>query len=183
MTTDGVGHLMDRYLNRTQTFVYTLLRHQTEFRPVVLTKLTENLDEFPFEPIHEIRPTDAPLTRRVGRRLAAKAQGFRDAYDYTYTRTLAAAVRESGCVVLHAHFGQVALSNLSSVQRVGLPLVTSFYRWDIPTAAGSTRRLVSSRKPLSARALAGPAAGCGGLFDREDKRRSHRYRSRSIRPH
>lgn len=137
MTTDGVGHLMDRYLNRTQTFVYTLLRHQTEFRPVVLTKLTENLDEFPFEPIHEIRPTGAPLTRRVGRRLAAKAQGFRDAYDYTYTRTLAAAIRESGCVVLHAHFGQVALSNLSSVQRVGLPLVTSFYGWDIPTAAGS----------------------------------------------
>ena len=136
MRADAVGHLMDRYLGRTETFVYTLLRHQTEFRPVVLAKLTENLDEFPFEPIHEVRPTGASFAGRVGRRLAAKAQGFPNTYDYVYTKNLAAAARESGCVLLHAHFGQVALANLYAARRIEMPLVASFYGWDIPAAAG-----------------------------------------------
>jgi glycosyltransferase involved in cell wall biosynthesis len=129
---------MYSFLARSETFIYTLIKNQREFRPAVLAWKTENLDEFPLEPVYTLRvPTlraRGPLSRRV-------SSVLRD-LSGSYERKLASAVDESRCVVLHAHFAWSAYPNLRGARRLGLPLVTSFYGRDIPDARNSyTERL------------------------------------------
>ncbi len=44
---DSIAHVMAEYLPRSTTFIYTLLRFQTRYEPVVLARRLANLDEFP----------------------------------------------------------------------------------------------------------------------------------------
>lgn len=133
--TDGefpaVGHTIHKYLGRSATFVYTLLRHQTRFRPIVLARRTANLAEFPFEPIHELLPA-APRYRRGAQRAFARLRGHPTVYDLRLTRAL----RDNSCQLLHAHFGWSGARGIGPARRLGLPLVTTFYGRDITESWG-----------------------------------------------
>jgi colanic acid/amylovoran biosynthesis glycosyltransferase len=129
---DAVGHTVLAYLPRSCTFVYTTIRFQSAFRPVVLAERTENVSEFPAQPVHRLVPPDATLVRRGARRLWANAHGFRRAYDYRLSRT----ARRDGCVLLHAHFGWAGCAALTARRRLGIPLVTTFYGHDLSDTRG-----------------------------------------------
>lgn len=107
--------------------MHTLLRAQAEFRPVVLASVLENLDEFPVARIHQLTPRDAPLRTRLARR----AHSLAARYPSAYAHELAEIAREEGCVAVHAHFGPAGIRSIEATRRAGLPLVTTFYGFDM----------------------------------------------------
>jgi colanic acid/amylovoran biosynthesis glycosyltransferase len=119
----AVGHVLNTYLARSATFIHTALRFQRRVRPVVLARRTENLGEFPHQPVVRLLP-DSRAYRRVARSFPALARG-------SYDRRLVRAARRHGCVALHAHFGWAACDSLDARRTLGLPLVTTFYGNDL----------------------------------------------------
>lgn len=122
-----VAHVVRDYLPRSATFIATTLRHQTRVRPVVLARHATNRDEHPFEPVVELLEPGLEGWARRRRALAARARGWPDAFAHR----AAIAARQRDARVLHAHFGPTAPSLLPIRERLGLPLVTTFYGFDL----------------------------------------------------
>jgi colanic acid/amylovoran biosynthesis glycosyltransferase len=126
------------YLPRSATFLYTTLRFQQRFLPLVLTKRTANLDEFPLEgPVVDLG---------AGKR--------RDAYP----KAIAAEVGRRGCVAIHAHFGWSGPPSLPASRRHRIPLVTTFYGRDL----AEQKRRLSLRHPYESLFRDGELFVCEG---------------------
>jgi colanic acid/amylovoran/stewartan biosynthesis glycosyltransferase WcaL/AmsK/CpsK len=96
-----------------------------------------------------------PVHRRAALRLLARMRGAAGAYEYRLLRGL----REHGCVLLHAHFAPTACRHLDIRRKAGLPLVTTFYGFDL----GLTRDEGSGWREAYARLFAeGDAFVCEG---------------------
>ncbi len=114
---------MNTYLGRSATFIHTAVTAQQRFRPVILARQTENLDEFPVGEVHQVIPNTRAYRWFAGR---YPALGRR-----IYDRRLVQAARENSCALLHAHFGWAASDVLNARRRLGIPLVTTFYGNDL----------------------------------------------------
>ncbi len=128
---DAIGHVIDPYLHRSATFIYTSLRFQTAFKPVVLAGSTINIEEFPFDPLFELVPR-ARLYRRVLRRAQSVAHRYPSSFEYRLARR----ADESHCVALHAHFGWLGAASIVAARRLGIPLITTFYGHDLSNSLG-----------------------------------------------
>lgn len=131
MTGQPVAHVVRDWLPRSATFIYTTVRSQERVRPVVLGFHATNRAEFPFAPVEALLPERSPALARVLRRAAARATGWPGTLD----RRIAAAVHRHGCIAMHAHFGPTALPALATRRRHGVPLLTTFYGFDVGLAA------------------------------------------------
>jgi colanic acid/amylovoran biosynthesis glycosyltransferase len=125
-----VGHFLRVYLPYTETFIYTLLRHHRDARPVVFAGWTSNLDRFPIEPLEETYTTRLPLARRVSARVLANLNGYGTGHHYRLAKKL----RSHGCSLVHAHHGGSGWTSLPTCERLGLPLITTFYGRDVDEA-------------------------------------------------
>ena len=125
------AHLVRRYLGASETFIYTLLRFQRGFDPLVLAETVHNLDQFPFARVSALVP-GVGIPQRLARRSRAIAAGYRTSYRHRLVKAL----QRNDCVILHAHFGWTGAAAVEAANRVGIPLVTTFYGRDItdPTA-------------------------------------------------
>lgn len=123
----AIGHVVREYLPRSATFIHTALRFQRRARPVVLAGRTEHLDEFPFEPVVALVEPGAPVAARALRRARARLAGWPDALQHG----IAVEARRHRCALLHAHFGPTGCMVLEARRRSGLPLVTTFYGYDL----------------------------------------------------
>ncbi|HEY2771479.1 MAG TPA: glycosyltransferase [Solirubrobacteraceae bacterium] len=121
-----VGEVVRSYLPRSETFTYTQIRSLRRFRPVVLTWMIENDDEFDGVPVVRVTP-DAPAPVRAARGVGARLAGARNAFDYR----LANSARQQGCALLHAHFGWMGVASVYAQRRLSVPLVTTFHAADI----------------------------------------------------
>jgi colanic acid/amylovoran biosynthesis glycosyltransferase len=121
-----IGHVVARYLRRSETFVYTQLRSLRTFQPVVLAGRVDDLDEFPFSPVHELLPSTSGL-RRVSWKIGSALGRYRSVFEYRLTR----AAKSAHCVALHAHFGWMGRLCLDAQARLGIPLITRFYGRDL----------------------------------------------------
>jgi colanic acid/amylovoran biosynthesis glycosyltransferase len=130
MAAPRVAHVIREYLPRSQTFVHTLLRFQRRFEPVVFAGKTSNLAEFPLEAVVQVGTDALPAQRRVVAAAVARARGAGGAYEHRLLRGL----REHECVLIHAHFGPTACRQLDARRKAGLPLVTTFYGFDVGLA-------------------------------------------------
>ena len=107
--------------------MYTLLRFQRRYRPVVLARRLANLSEFPLDGVVlELDSRDSTFTR-LNYRFPVVPTAVRDPYIRRVTRE----ARRHGCVLLHAHFGWSGPPTLIAARRLGLPLVTTFYGRDL----------------------------------------------------
>lgn len=122
-----VAHVVRDYLPRSATFIATTLRHQRRVRPVVLARHATNRDEHPFEPVVELLEPGLEGLARRRRALAARVRGWPD----TFARRAAEEARRHDVRLLHAHFGPTAPALLPVRARLGLPLVTTFYGFDL----------------------------------------------------
>jgi colanic acid/amylovoran biosynthesis glycosyltransferase len=122
-----VGHVIREYLPRSQTFIHTLLMNHRRFRPVVFAGKTSNLGEFPLDGVLRVGTDAQPLHRRAAAGLLARARGAAGAYEH---RLLSELSRRE-CVLLHAHFGPTACRHLGIARKARLPLVTTFYGFDL----------------------------------------------------
>lgn len=126
--TPGVGHVVRTYLPRTQTFVHTQLRCTPRYRAAVFAQRVENAAEFPFDPVVQV--AGGPLSQR----LAGRARAARGRWPTSFHAQLARGVREHACAALHAHFGPSGSMALPVVERLELPLITTFYGFDLAPA-------------------------------------------------
>ena len=128
-----VAHLLWAYLPRTQTFIYELLTHLCDVRSAVVTEVFENLDLFPFEGLHQV--PGRSLVLRAADKLASLSGGGLPARDRRYRQT----VTGVGAHLMHGHFGWSAPMTLPLKRALGIPLVTTFYGYDMSVLPSQRR--------------------------------------------
>ena len=127
-----VAHSVNPYLPNSGSWIYHQIRFLESFRPIVLTKRTENLDQFPIAPIYSVYGQPF-LRRNLEKALArVRAAPFRIHRD---------ALRREGAVLLHSHFADMAIRNIPLAKEAGIPHVASFYGSDIWARARDRRFL------------------------------------------
>ncbi len=116
------AHFHSEFLGRSETFIYRTLIGLHRVRPVVFTRRVVYREEFPFAPIVLYPPVPSSvwgILDRAGRRLLG-----REPY-------LQWGLRRWGARLIHAHFGPQGWELLRLQRATGLPLVTTFYGYDM----------------------------------------------------
>ena len=111
------------YLPLTETFIYNQVMGLRRYRPVVFCHSTENEENFPGGDIRSLRLGGEYGLRSVAGEILFRALGFHPSFFFH--------MREIKPELVHAHFGQSGYSFLGLKRRFGLPMVTSFYGYDI----------------------------------------------------
>ncbi len=118
-----VAHFkLGAYLPLTENWIHGQLSNLRRWKPVVYCSSRENADAFPAPVVREFdwggrRPW--ALINRVGERLTGVAPA------------MAAAVLRDRPRLVHAHFGPSGHAALGLSRRFSLPLVTTFYGYDL----------------------------------------------------
>lgn len=117
----SVGHLVGTFLFPHGTWVYSQIHNLNRWRPIVLTGKTQNLDVFPQDPIYSLDglPKRRQLTQKLQRRILGYFPFWKDA------------IRDEQVRVLHAHFGPVGYASLRLARTTHIPLITTFYGYDL----------------------------------------------------
>ena len=116
-----IAHSANPFLPLTAGWIYDQMRALKRYRPIVMTQARQNLDRFPIAPVFSTE--DFSPARRMALRLIRKVRGVYLGYEHW--------LREHNAALIHAHFGQEGYRCLSAKQRVGIPIVTTFYGLDV----------------------------------------------------
>ena len=126
-----IAHIIDTYLDISATFIYGYITNLQKYKVILLTKETTNLDLFPFKNLY-----CAPRFRRYSLRWiwdkSCQKMLKRELY-YEYI------IKRKKLRLIHAHFGPNGVRILRTKKRLGLPLITTFYGYDMS-------RLVQQKK-------------------------------------
>jgi colanic acid/amylovoran biosynthesis glycosyltransferase len=125
-----VAHSVNPYLPNSGSWIYHQIRFLESFRPIVLTKRTENLDQFPAARIYSVY--GQPFLRRNLEKALARVGS-------TPFRIHREALRREGAELLHSHFADMAIRNIPLAKEAGIPHVASFYGSDIWARARESR--------------------------------------------
>jgi len=124
-----IAHLIDHFLGISETFIYEYLTHVTRFNQLILTNDIRNDALFPFCNIISnknvrrfslwwfINGVDYRLHRRNG--------------YFENRRYFSQQLKKRRVQLLHAHFGPQGVKALSLKSELNIPLVTTFYGYDI----------------------------------------------------
>jgi colanic acid/amylovoran biosynthesis glycosyltransferase len=123
-----VAQIHEQFFAPSETFIYGAVSRLSRFRPICLANRFVNLEAFPFPAADsfetgEKRYTPQWLVRAVFRRLAG-----RDPY-------VERILRREKARLLHAHFGPSGVRALTYKRGTRLPLVTTFYGYDVSALA------------------------------------------------
>lgn len=121
-----VGHLRNRFLPRSETFIYTRITSSQASHAKVFCTDRELAERFPFPNVYCLRERETTLSYYAYRFLKI---------DGPFLRWIG----EEHIDIVHAHHGQTAVWALPALGR-GLPLVVSFYGRDV-TVLGNRQRL------------------------------------------
>ncbi len=124
--TPRVVHAVDRFLTRSETFVYTIVAGHQRFEASVLCHGVENAAEFPFPRIH----VQAQPATRLSAEWWLAASIERATGRSPWRRGVEAALARIRPAVVHAHFGPIGCEMVAITKALGLPLVTSLYGVD-----------------------------------------------------
>lgn len=122
-----VGHILDTYLGLTTNWIYAHITRMTRWAPLVVARRSANRTHFPLARVQTLADLPPPL--RLWNKAARRVRGF---YPFQ-----PAALR--GARLLHAHFGDEGWRSLPLARRLGLPLVTTFYGYDISELGSDPR--------------------------------------------
>ena len=121
-----VVHAVDRFLTRSETFVYTVVTGHQRYEASVFCHGRENAGEFPFPRVDVQRQ---PASRRhPDWWLSATVEGVTGRSPWR--RAVDAALARVGPSVVHAHFGPIGCEMTAVTTDAGLPMVTSLYGVD-----------------------------------------------------
>ena len=126
-----VAQVFKTYLPSTQNWIYEQFRALRDFTPLVLTQKTANLGIFPVERIVVAR-SGGPM-RRARDGLSRRLLG--------YDPKFAAALRAQRALLIHAHFGGRGVASVELSRVLGVPLLVSFYGFDMWRDGGDSSRL------------------------------------------
>jgi colanic acid/amylovoran biosynthesis glycosyltransferase len=119
-----IAHLVGTYLSGTATFIYQYITHMHRYRPLVLATFTEDPGRFPFSDLYApdlswLQGIQVKVFRRLFRR------------QYLVEPFFQQIIQSRGATLLHAHFGTVGVFTLPLRSWSNLPLVTTFYGFDM----------------------------------------------------
>jgi colanic acid/amylovoran biosynthesis glycosyltransferase len=121
-----VVHVVPTYLPRTETFLHNLMSSHQAYVPTVLAGDIVHRDEFPLDDVVRIGSRGRVPGASAARRWTSRARGFRRQLEFAIYR----ATRGRGDI-LHAHYGPIGCDSVEPAARLGIPLVTSFYGYDM----------------------------------------------------
>lgn len=122
-----VAEVKPEYLPLTETFIYEYLRALQRVRPIVVAEQVHHLDLFPVEDLICVRTRDLSLWERMKGRVLGELRGMTSGLAYRYS----VALHNVRPHLVHAHFGPTGILVLAAARRLGVPLITSFYGYDI----------------------------------------------------
>lgn len=116
-----VAHYLDTYLFRTGTWIYSQIAHLKKWQPVIVCLRTENLDSYPAAALYALNNLCRPNQRynRAFRRL------------FGYFPLFCKAIRQERAQLIHAHFGPMGFEALPLGKACRVPVVTTFYGYDL----------------------------------------------------
>lgn len=124
----GVAIYTSRYLTPSMTFIHRQMQGLAgSFDQVVLTERVENLDRFPWTPVH---PRGRGIPERVLVRIYSRLTGRYTALPPSQRRFWLGVVRERNVKLIHAHFGTGGIRMLPLARAAGIPLVVTFHGFD-----------------------------------------------------
>jgi len=123
-----VVHYRDRsYLSLTETWIYEQIKNLRRYQPIVYTFRTENLDIYPIEKIRSLGLKNGLIGLIDPSTIFNKAwYKISDFYLPFYFGLM-----KDKPQLIHAHFGPTAYSFLKLKKMFELPLITTFYGFDL----------------------------------------------------
>lgn len=119
-----VAHIVNQYLPITENWVYNQIRSLPSLESIVLThRSVINRDAFPLTKVFSF--ADQNAATRLYQRVLKKLTG-REMLPY-----FARLCRQQRVGILHAHFGFMGAHFLPLKRELSLPLVTTFYGYDL----------------------------------------------------
>jgi len=124
-----VAHFMPYYLGISETFIYEFITNLRAYRPIVLAKKTGNLDLFPISGLYT--SSSIPrfswwwLVNGLRYRLTNRDEFFE---HMSYFKHI---LKKSRARLIHAHFGPAGVDMLLLKRTLNLPMVTTFYGFDM----------------------------------------------------
>jgi len=119
-----VAHIRDAFFNKSETFIYNLAVNLKNFHSIYLANSFINLDQFPISSSEQYY-----------------IQGKKYSWEWLYgkvlrkwfgiDRVLEDILRKTEAKVIHAHFGDTGTWVLKEKRRLKIPLITSFYGFDV----------------------------------------------------
>jgi colanic acid/amylovoran biosynthesis glycosyltransferase len=106
----------------SQNWIHTQIKYLCDHAPVVITGQTENLDQLDWVPPY-YKTFDRRIATRALDRAGESVLGYRPALRWQLYR--------QNVQLLHAHFGPVGCEALSLARAHGIPLITTFYGYDL----------------------------------------------------
>ena len=122
-----VLHVVETFLNRSETFIYNYVSAHRDWRPAVLSVFRRHDDEFTAP---EIVTLPYPITKRDPAWWYATGLEWLTGRS-PWHRRAEAIVKKLAPAAVHAHFGQLGYLMLPVARRLGMPLVTTFYGYDM----------------------------------------------------
>ena len=125
-----VAHIQKVYLPYSEIFVYRFLSHFKRIVPVVITQKLKNSELFPIDHLIDIsiKRFTASWMKSQFYKLLGRENFFMEK-----------ALNEYNAKLVHAHFGPRGVESLEVARRMHLPLVTTFYGYDISTLVKEDR--------------------------------------------
>ncbi len=119
-----IHYKADSYLSITENWIYGQIKNLKRYQPIVYALKTENLDIYPTKRIRSLE-----LQRRLGSLTTFFNKGWNKLFNfYPYFMF---ALRKDKPKLVHAHFGPSGFSFLRLKSIFKLPLITSFYGYDL----------------------------------------------------
>jgi colanic acid/amylovoran biosynthesis glycosyltransferase len=116
-----VIHSVNPYLEPTTLWIHDQIRSHIRYRPIVYARYVRNRERFPVERLVDF--TRGNSIRRFCDQVVFRLKG-------TYPR-YGDRARLDGADLIHAHFGQEGFRCLAAKRTAKIPLVTTFYGFDV----------------------------------------------------
>lgn len=120
-----VAHIMQSYLGQTETFIWQYLRQFQQVSPVIIAGSLQNLDQFPLPEGRFYEVYGSRLTR-LWFINAWYGNVLRNPWGYVER-----IMKREHIQVMHAHFGPMACEYLPVSLSLGIPLIATFYGYDL----------------------------------------------------
>ncbi|GAG80040.1 unnamed protein product [marine sediment metagenome] len=114
----------DSYLPFTETWIYGQIKNLKRYKPIVYSLMTENLDIYPTEEIRSLE-----LSKGFGSFDTFFNKGWNILFNF-YPGFIFSLLKDKPDLI-HAHFGTSGYNFLFYKWLFGLPMITTFYGFDL----------------------------------------------------
>jgi colanic acid/amylovoran biosynthesis glycosyltransferase len=154
-----IAHINYHFFKRTETFIYFYLSKFQRTHPICVSWASPlvNIDSFPFPPEDCYSYADTPVQRCRPHWLATPALQRAKRWlrpprwrpPVYRTHWSADILRKRNARLIHAHFGTIGWQVLALKRALSLPLITTFYGFDVmPTIAAEGTNWPQRRQEL-----------------------------------